>query len=352
MAAQDDLPAGAAEPAGVELIAPPPLSNDVAPPARSPSFSVLIAAYQAAGFVAEAVESALAQTRPPEEVIVCDDGSTDDLAGALEPFRDRIVVVRQENQGEGAAKNRAAQEATGDFLVWLDADDLYVPTRLAALEQAARLRPDLDILVTNAFVEANGKVLRLAYDETWSFEIDDQRSAILERCFVLGHAAVRRTRFVEVGGFDPTMRTVADWDLWLRLIIGGSRAGYLPEPLARYRVRPGSLSTDRPRIVAGGVRCLEHALARDDLSADERAVAERTHARLARKLAVETARQALGGREPGARAALLRIVADGGQDPRARVKALAAAVAPRASARLLERRATRPGAAGIWLADD
>jgi glycosyl transferase family 2 len=352
MAADGDLPTGPTRAAGVELIAPAPEPDGAGASARSPSFSVLIAAYQAAAFVGDAVASALAQTHAPEEVIVCDDGSTDDLAGALEPYRDRIVVVRQENRGEGAAKNRAAQEASGDFLVWLDADDLYLPTRLAALDEAARLRPDLDILVTNAFVEANGKVLRLAYDETWAFEIEDQRTAILERCFVLGHAAVKRERFVEVGGFDPTMRTVADWDLWLRLIIGGSRAGYLPAPLARYRVRPGSLSTDRPQIVAGGLRCLERALARDDLSADERAVAERTHARLARKLEVERARQALGRRDPAARAALIRIAADGGQDPRARVKALAAALAPRVSARLLGRRAARPGAAGVWLADE
>jgi glycosyltransferase involved in cell wall biosynthesis len=119
----------------VRLAAPPPAG----PVARAapPTFSVAIAAYQAADVVGEAIESALAQTVPPHEVVVCDDGSTDDLDRALEPYRDRIVLLRQRNRGEAAAKNAAARAASGDFVAILDADDVYLPERLEALGRLA-----------------------------------------------------------------------------------------------------------------------------------------------------------------------------------------------------------------------
>ena len=93
------------------IIAPPPVEPVAVAPA--PSFSVIIAAYQAAATIAEAIESALAQTAPPHEIVVCDDGSTDGIERTLEPYRDRIVFLRQPNGGEGAAKNSAARAATG-----------------------------------------------------------------------------------------------------------------------------------------------------------------------------------------------------------------------------------------------
>jgi len=71
-----------------------------------PTFSVLVAAYQAAETIGEAIESALAQTVPPHEIVVCDDGSTDELHAALAPFRERIVLLRQENRGEASREER------------------------------------------------------------------------------------------------------------------------------------------------------------------------------------------------------------------------------------------------------
>lgn len=120
-----------------------------------PTFSVAIAAYQAAGTVGQAVASALAQTLPPVDVAVCDDGSTDEIDAALAPYRDRIVLVRQENRGEAAAKNAAARATSGEFVAFLDADDLYYPERLAALGELAAARPDLDVLTTNADLEVD-----------------------------------------------------------------------------------------------------------------------------------------------------------------------------------------------------
>src|SRR5436305_1316030 len=106
--------------------APPP-EPGLKSPAERPTFSIVITAYQAAGTIATAVESALAQTHPALEVLVVDDGSTDDLAVALAPYAERIRVVRRENGGGAAARNTGAESARGDFMAVLDADDAYHP---------------------------------------------------------------------------------------------------------------------------------------------------------------------------------------------------------------------------------
>ena len=124
-----------------------------------PSFSVIIPAYQAAGTIAQAVESALDQTVPAHEVIICDDGSTDDLEGALAPYRDRITLIHKENGGGASALNAAASAASGDFVVVLDSDDTYEPERLEALGALAAARPDLDVLMTDSYLEAGGRVV-------------------------------------------------------------------------------------------------------------------------------------------------------------------------------------------------
>ncbi|HEY1689362.1 MAG TPA: glycosyltransferase [Solirubrobacteraceae bacterium] len=328
-----------------------PESQHAVEPGPVPSFSILIAAYEAAAFIAEAIESALAQTVPAHEIVVCDDGSTDDLEAALAPYRERLVVVRQENRGEGAAKNTAAANASGDYLVFLDADDVYLPTRIEALGAAAAARPDLDILATNAGIEVDGNVVREAYDATWRFEVEDQRRGILERNFVLGHAAAKRDRFFAVGGFDDQMRTVADWDLWLRMILSGSRAGLIPEPLARYRVRAGSLSTDTPAMLRGGIRCLERAALHADLSRQEHSVLAQAMRHRQRRLALVEAQEALRQGRPHARRGLMRIAVGGGYGLRTRLKAMASAAFPKhAAERLTQRqRDSWVGAAGVHI---
>jgi Glycosyl transferase family 2 len=304
-------------------------------PAAEPSFSVLIAAYNAAGFVGEAVASALAQTRPPLEVIVCDDGSTDELAAVLDAFRERIVLLRQENGGEASAKNAAARAASGDFLAILDADDVYLPERLEAFGELAAARPDLDVLTTDAVLELGGTPVRRCYTDELPFEVDDQRAAILERNFVFGLAAVRRERFLAAGGFDESLRHATDWDLWARLLLEGSRVGAVMEPLARYRLREGSLSSARPSLLAGRIRVLEKAAAHPSLTGAEREIAARSIALERRRLALAEARAALAGELPSPRRRSLAVALGPGHEIRTRVKALGAAVAPRSAGRRL-----------------
>jgi glycosyltransferase involved in cell wall biosynthesis len=310
-------------------------------PGPAPSFSVIVAAYQVADVIGEALDSIRSQTLTPIEVIVCDDGSTDGLEQALGPYRGEIVFVQKENGGEASAKNAAAARARGDFITILDADDVYLPGRLEALAELAQLRPDLDILTTDAMLVVNGAAIRRNYDRTWRFEVTDQRQAILRRNFVFGHAAVRRARFVEHGGFDESILWATDWELWLRMILAGSAVGCVDEPLALYRLRETSLTAQRRDLLLGKLATLEKARDNPHLREDERQVLGSSLRSYRRDLSLLELRAAAAGGEAGVSRRALALLRARGLAARPRLETAAIAVAPRLAGRLLRRRDAR-----------
>ena len=318
-------------------------------PGSPPTFSVIVAAHQVADVIGDALESIRSQTLAPLEVIVCDDGSTDDLKAAVAPYRDEIVFLRKENGGEASAKNAAARAASGEFLVILDADDVYMPERLEALSAFAQARPDLDILTTDGFIVAAGRTVRRAYDRTWRFETADQRGAILERNFIFGLAAVRRSRFVAHGGFDESILWTTDWDLWLRLILDGSRAGCIDEPLAFYRLRETSLTARRRDLLLGKLATLEKARRNPDLVPADKPTLESSLDAYRRELDLMELRAAVAAGLPGARPRALELLRARGYARRSRLQIAAIAAAPGAAGRIVRRRANTAwtGAAGI-----
>jgi glycosyltransferase involved in cell wall biosynthesis len=328
------------------FLAPP--AGEIAP-GPAPTFSVIVAAYNVADFIGEALESIQAQTIAPHEVIVCDDGSTDDLEGALEPYQDAIVFLRQQNGGEAAAKNAAAAAASGDFVAILDADDVYLRNRLEALSTLAQSRPDLDILTTDGFLCVGDRIVRRNYDHSWPFEVVDQRRAILERNFIFGLAAVRRERLLEHGGFDESIRWTTDWDLWLRLILAGARAGCVREPLALYRLRETSLTAQRRELLLGKLATLEKARQNPDVRDDEMCFLETSLASYRRDFALLSLREAIATSEPGARRRALAVLQTPGYSLRTRLDAVVMALAPAISGRVLRHRARRTwtGAGGV-----
>jgi hypothetical protein len=223
----------------------------------------------------------------------------------------------------------------GDFVVFLDADDTFLPERLEALGELAKARPDLDILTTDAFLEVDGEVVRRCYEAGWAFEVHDQRGAILERNFVFGHAAVRRTRFLESGGFDASISHGTDWDLWCRMLLDGSRVGLVDEPLARYRLRLSSLSANRAALLEGRCRVLERAASQDGLTPEERRRVQAALATEQRNALLERAGAALREGSPHARRLALRVARTPSVPARTRAKAALAALAPAAAARRL-----------------
>jgi glycosyltransferase involved in cell wall biosynthesis len=317
------------------LVAPTPVRPLA--PAAVPTFSVIVAAYQAAGTIGEAVESVLAQTLAPQEIIVCDDGSTDDIAGALARFGEKVRLLRQKHRGPGAAKQTAIEMASGEFVVVLDADDLFHPRRLEALGDAVATRPDLDLLTTDALYEIDGVVVHRCYGSPSDFVTKDQRRAILERNFVFGAAAIRRGTLLGVGGFDTSLDRLDDWDCWIRLLLAGSVAGLVNEPLYRYRVRLGSLSVDRAADLHQEVRMLERVRANPHLRPDERPLLERS-IRVARNSALlAEAEEAVRHSGRGGRRLLASVAIASGMPARRRLVAISGIVAPRLAAGRLRR---------------
>jgi hypothetical protein len=317
-----------------QILAPEPLESVSS--RKSATFSAIIAAYQAAAFIAEALESLLAQTVAPIEIIVCDDGSTDDLTGALAPYLDRIKLIRQENRGPAAARNVAARAASGDFIAILDADDVYYPERLEALSELNARRPDLDILTADCHVIAGGKFIRNCYHEHYRFATNNQRQAILRENFLgPGHMSVRRDRFLAVGGLDERFVQAEDWDCWIRMILSGSRAGMVNEPLAEYRVHPTSLASDRVRLSEGKVAVLEKTALRDDLSPVERQTLDDSLAEQRGLLTLRRARAALAASRSDARRLALQVAFTSKLPLRVRLGAVVAAAFPRFARRRL-----------------
>jgi glycosyltransferase involved in cell wall biosynthesis len=310
-----------------------------------PSFSVVIACYQAADTIGEALESAFAQTVPPREVIVSDDGSTDDLDAALAPFRERIVLLRSDrNRGVGAAKNEAFRVAGGDFVVILDADDVFYRQRLEALGRLSATRPDLDVLTTNADLDVDGRVVGRYYPLVARFPVVEQRQGVLaDDSAVFGAAAIRRTRLLDLGGFDPDLSHGADWECWMRLALDGSLFGLVNEPLYRYRMRPTSMTADRAQAWRTNLPVLEQTLRDPRATAEDRNTLRDAHAHYLRLALLTEAEQALRSRSRAARHRSWAVATGHGFGPPTRVKAVFAAVFPRTTARLLERRERRTG---------
>jgi glycosyltransferase involved in cell wall biosynthesis len=312
-----------------------PAVDGLVEPGPVPTFSIVIPAYQAARSIGEAVASALTQTLPPHEVIVCDDGSTDDVASVLKPFLDRIVLLRRPHRGAGAARNTAVRAASGDFVVMLDADDVYDRERLRALGELAAARPDLDILGTDAYYERAGYVERRLY-ESIEFAVERQRTKIIEYCFI-AWPALRRARVLEIGGFDesPAIAPAEDWDLFLRLILGGSRAGIVAEPLMRYRRHPASATADRARALWSRVAVLEKARHHEALAREERSHLERCLSRARSAAVLNDARHLAASPTADSRRSLLRLAKATGLGAGTRATLAAAAVAPPLSERLI-----------------
>lgn len=201
-------------------------------------YSVVIPTYNRAHCVGEAIESTLAQTLHPHEVIVVDDGSSDDTAAVLASFGDRIRVIRQANAGVSAARNAGIEAATGDWIALLDSDDLWFPEKMQ--RQAAVLGHDVVASFANAIVETGSGDVDLfadVYGVRWS---DRERVLLrplrtyLRLAFLTSTAVFRRDAVVRAGGFERGLNLFEDHRLNVEMALQGPWL-IIPEPLVRLR---------------------------------------------------------------------------------------------------------------------
>ena len=209
----------------------------------------------------------------------------------------------------------------------LDADDVFLPARLEALRRWPSAALDLDILTTDAYLTVGDRVVRRCYEGGWTFATEDQRREILRRNFIVGHVAVRRTELSRERRVRRSSRT-GPTGTWCRMLLDGSRAGLVDEPLARYRLRRSSLSANRAELLDGRCQVLERAASREDLTLDERRRAQAALATERRNALLTRTSTALRERSPHARRLALRVARTPSLPARTRAKAALAALAP------------------------
>lgn len=232
-----------------------------------PLVSIIIPCYNQAHFIGDALRSALAQSYPAIEVIVVNDGSPDDLDAVMQRYRGdaRVRYLVQENRGLPAARNRGIREARGEFLKFLDADDWLLPEAIAKQVQAFLADPSLGLVYCDFLrVDAEGSILEEAPVARARRVLngDILPSLLLGGYFTPNTVLIPRRVIEHVGGFDETLTSCEDLELWLRVVAEGYRAAFVPETLVAYRVHTANMSHNEAHMQATHLLTLETITAR------------------------------------------------------------------------------------------
>lgn len=238
----------------------------------NPDVSVIIPTYNRTS-VLTAVESVMAQRAAHFELIVVDDGSTDDTWHQLELIapdtRGVVRLLRTPHRGVAAARNAGLAIATAALVAFLDSDDLWAPDKLARQVEFMSLNPRCILSQTGEIWIRNGR--RVNPGLRHSKRAGDIFADSLRTCLISPSASIVRTEYLrEIGGFDEDMAAAEDYDLWLRILVN-HEAGLIDEPLVtRYAGHPDQLSASVPAIDRFRILALLKLLARDDLSIRQR----------------------------------------------------------------------------------
>lgn len=203
--------------------------------------SVVIPAFNAQSTIRETLESVFSQTYPSSalEVIVIDDGSTDDTNKILEQYGDKVIHIKQSNQGVAAARNNAAKLASGCWLAFIDADDLWHPEKLTT--QMRQIGEHLWSHTDSYYFGFNQSGNTKRSDYTAQYDGNVFERLVLDNFITTSTVVVDKTLFLDLGGFDESLPALEDWKLWLDISVK-SPLHYCSEPMTRYRVTPGSTS--------------------------------------------------------------------------------------------------------------
>jgi glycosyltransferase involved in cell wall biosynthesis len=254
----------------------------------TPRFSIVMPAYNAAATLDASIGSVLALDCDDWELVITDDGSTDDTRAICDRYAaadPRVTVATQPNGGAGAAIGAAIERARGDFIVQMGADDELLPEYCSVTSALIDAHPDHDIYASNAyrlFPDGRREIFHAAprFERELELTVDD----LLDEPCIFVTAAFRREWFERVGGFRPDHYN-EDYDFWLRIVMAGARHIYTPVPTSLYRVMPGQKTEDAVRSRLDDIAILRDAVASGQLTAEQVAHAERTIALLERNVA-------------------------------------------------------------------
>jgi glycosyltransferase involved in cell wall biosynthesis len=229
----------------------------------TPRVSVIIPVYNGAVDLPAAVDSALCQHSCDVEVVVVNDGSTDETAKVMDGYGDRIVAVHQKNLGSGGlsrTRNNGVATSTGEWIAFLDHDDIWEPTKLQQQLKVAQ-STSADVIYTNArnFGDVD-RVADLRSDPEAMLEGDLFEALLMDNFIVMSSAMMKKSLFDQVGGLTESPILAEDWDLWLKSAACGSKFAVVRDPVTLYRWRAGSFSKNHERMRQLRILAVEQAL--------------------------------------------------------------------------------------------
>lgn len=255
-----------------------------------PQVSIIIPAYNIAKYIAETLNSVFIQTFNNFEVIVINDGSpdTNELEKALKPYFDKIVYLKQENVGAGAARNLGIENSHGELLAFLDGDDIWLPEFLESQVKFLE-ENDYDLVYSDAvmfggsFYDGKNYMQDALSDGEANFE-----SLLDLRCNVITSGTVaRKQKVVEAGMFEWEKVRAHDFILWLRIAKAGGKIGYQKKVLLKYRVRIDSLSGNSVQRVQREIDVFHRVLKLIELNEQQKGIVEKHLTRLNAEMEIE-----------------------------------------------------------------
>jgi glycosyltransferase involved in cell wall biosynthesis len=226
--------------------------------------TVIIPAYNREDYIREALDSVVGQTRPADEVIVVDDGSSDRTAEIAESYTG-VTVLRQKNGGASAARNHALSVATSDWVAFLDSDDIWRLDKLGLQMAALAANPGYDACTSNARALVGPGDPEDFGPPPLRLPPSDQIAPGLRGSLRVppGTVVVKRELVRQVGGFDNDARPCEDWDLWLQLVAAGCRFLLVPEDLLLIRVHDSNISNQSHRMMTAELRAWDRHIGPD-----------------------------------------------------------------------------------------
>jgi glycosyltransferase involved in cell wall biosynthesis len=311
--------------------------------ARNPKVSIIIAAYNSAGYIGDTIRSVFAQTFTDYELIIVNDGSTDDTEQALKPFQDRIIYICQNNRGPAGARNTGLRQARGDYAALLDNDDLWEATYLEKMIAQLEREPGIGLIYPNAVLfdspRWEGKLFQDIYPSSQPVTFE---KLLARECNVFASSLFRREVIEQFGMFDESLpKGVDDFDLWLRLAQRGVRFTFTTEPLVHYRKRRNALSMDTLTMLRGSLAIYEKVLTVPETTPGQRALVDSLIARQQAEINWLLMRQMIAEQDFAGASQHLTQANDYYRSPKLKLLSVLLNLAPHTVARLLTRRQTR-----------
>jgi glycosyltransferase involved in cell wall biosynthesis len=217
---------------------------------KSPTISAAMRVYNAEKYIGQSLTAILSQTRPPDEVVVVDDGSTDETQRELRRFRGEIRLVKQSNGGYARAFNRSFSEARGDYIAICDADDIWEPNKLERQVDALLTHREIDIAVSAVRFFGLIEGLRVTYPRAGLLEPRELARRLYSANFVCTSSVlIRRRLYEQLGPFQDRAAPSEDYDYWLRALTAGAAFFYDPSVLVRYRAHAQQVSNSVLRML-------------------------------------------------------------------------------------------------------